>query len=71
MFKKEKALSWLKNFYKPLAKKSIWTPQNFTLILHNLKQLNKATAVYKSVTKLKNYILEVILSYAIILEKAE
>ena len=71
MLKKEKALSWLKNFYKPLAKKSIGAPSNFTLILQNLKQFNEATPVYESVIKLKNYILKVIFYYPVILEKAE
>ena len=71
MLKKEKALGWLKDFYKPLAEKSIRAPSNFTLILQNLKQFNKATPVYEFVIKLKNYIFEVIFSYSVILEKAK
>ena len=55
----------------PLAKKNIGTTSSFTLILQNLKQFNEETPVYESVIKLKNYTLEIIFSYAVILEKTE
>ena len=57
MLKKDKELGWLKTFYKPLAKKGVGVPSNFTLILQNLKRFNEETPVYESVIKLTNYIL--------------